>query len=595
MEKKIPVRESTITPEQIYGLRGSTQNIARTIASASSRIAVSGTAGYAAVFSAANAVGDSQHVFEDATGVGIGTTSPAALLHVYGSALVCGFALDSGASAGKVLTATDSNGNAVWSTPSGGITGAGTSGHLARWNGSSALNNSLIEDDGTDVTVSTDFALRPGATGSARTLALTPTDASQTGSTLYVDHAGTGRSAYIYRNVAGATQPVAEIYQAQASNAQNVLKVTNTGTGTAAGGIYATSVGGTAIWGESTGTGNGIYAYSNTLGGGAPLKVWNDNASSAASAFEVRQDGSGDIINATEDGTERFVVDNGGHIGVTATTGATALTVTSEHRVDNNVPHSWLYVDSFYTFCAYDSYSSNSGHAPFFLIRKARGSQASPSTVSNGDSLGGFAWRAHNGSAFQQRALILCYVDGAVSGSTVPTRMSFFTGTTGANERMRITSDGDVGIGKTTVGARLDIEASNATTGVRINQTSTGKIFACDDNATEVFSVEDGGNTYVQAGLRENVRAVTTSGTTLNTTDRHVMVDTSSIAITVTLPAVATGRRITIKDKSGAAGTRNITINRGGTSLIDGATSKTINTNYGVLDLVSDGTNWLII
>lgn len=99
----------------------------------------------------------------------------------------------------------------------------------------------------------------------------------------------------------------------------------------------------------------------------------------------------------------------------------------------------------------------------------------------------------------------------------------------------------------------------------------------------------------MQAGLRENFRAVTTSGTTLNTTDRHVMVDTSSIAITVTLPAVATGRRITIKDKSGAAGTRNITINRGGTSLIDGATSKTINTNYGVLDLVSDGTNWLII
>lgn len=63
-------------------------------------------------------------------------------------------------------------------------------------------------------------------------------------------------------------------------------------------------------------------------------------------------------------------------------------------------------------------------------------------------------------------------------------------------------------------------------------------------------------------------------------------------AITVTLPAATNfnGRRLIIKDKSGNASTNNITVS--GAQTVDGAASKTINTNYGVLRVESDGSNW---
>lgn len=68
----------------------------------------------------------------------------------------------------------------------------------------------------------------------------------------------------------------------------------------------------------------------------------------------------------------------------------------------------------------------------------------------------------------------------------------------------------------------------------------------------------------------------------------------TSAARTITLATSATedGKLIIIKDESGAAGTNNITIQGEGGETIDGAATKTINTNYGVLRVFSNGTNW---
>ena len=65
-------------------------------------------------------------------------------------------------------------------------------------------------------------------------------------------------------------------------------------------------------------------------------------------------------------------------------------------------------------------------------------------------------------------------------------------------------------------------------------------------------------------------------------------------AVTVTLPAVSSYASIVIKDSTGTAGTNAITINRAGTATIDGATSQSINSNYGSMKLICDGTNWFI-
>lgn len=76
--------------------------------------------------------------------------------------------------------------------------------------------------------------------------------------------------------------------------------------------------------------------------------------------------------------------------------------------------------------------------------------------------------------------------------------------------------------------------------------------------------------------------------------DNVILVNSSSTAVTITLPAPTNGRILKIKDSTGNAGTHNITINPHASETIDGASSKVINFNFGSVNLVSDGTNWLL-
>jgi len=78
-----------------------------------------------------------------------------------------------------------------------------------------------------------------------------------------------------------------------------------------------------------------------------------------------------------------------------------------------------------------------------------------------------------------------------------------------------------------------------------------------------------------------------------------IAVTSTAAARTITLPlanTVPAGWQITVKDESGGALTNNITIARAGSDLIEGATSNSINTNYGSRTLYSDGvSNWFLI
>lgn len=63
---------------------------------------------------------------------------------------------------------------------------------------------------------------------------------------------------------------------------------------------------------------------------------------------------------------------------------------------------------------------------------------------------------------------------------------------------------------------------------------------------------------------------------------------------TVTLASAETdsGKIIIVKDESGGAGTNNITVATEGAETIDGAATAVISTNFGVLRIYSDGTDW---
>lgn len=106
--------------------------------------------------------------------------------------------------------------------------------------------------------------------------------------------------------------------------------------------------------------------------------------------------------------------------------------------------------------------------------------------------------------------------------------------------------------------------------------------------------------TYLQGVVnmpKGQVVAVTAPGaypyTTL-ATDYVIIVDTTSARTINLVASPVTGQTYRIKDNTGSAATNNITITPAAGN-IDGAASFVINTNYGSVDLVYNGTQWNIL
>jgi len=88
---------------------------------------------------------------------------------------------------------------------------------------------------------------------------------------------------------------------------------------------------------------------------------------------------------------------------------------------------------------------------------------------------------------------------------------------------------------------------------------------------------------------------VVTSNYIALTTDYIISVGTLASSITITLPASpATGKSYIIKDANGSASAYNIIINGNG-KLIDTISTYTISTNYSAVNLVYNGTKWMIV
>lgn len=89
--------------------------------------------------------------------------------------------------------------------------------------------------------------------------------------------------------------------------------------------------------------------------------------------------------------------------------------------------------------------------------------------------------------------------------------------------------------------------------------------------------------------------ATVSSDITIDSTYSTVLVDTTSAAVTVTLPAASTctGRVYIIKRIS--AGSNNVTVDGNASETIDGATTVTLSSQWAVTRIQSNGTNWFVI
>jgi hypothetical protein len=97
-----------------------------------------------------------QAIFDDK--VGIGTTSPSQKLHVSGNARVTGAYYDSNNSAGtsgQVLSSTATGTDWVSLSEISGVDGTGTANYVAKWSDADTITDSLIYDNGTFVGIGT--------------------------------------------------------------------------------------------------------------------------------------------------------------------------------------------------------------------------------------------------------------------------------------------------------------------------------------------------------------------------------------------------------------------------------------------------------
>lgn len=139
------------------------------------------------------------------------------------------------------------------------------------------------------------------------------------------------------------------------------------------------------------------------------------------------------------------------------------------------------------------SYDSTAGGSKADLeIYRARGTETTPLKVEPGDTVGAHRFRSYDGDEFHTTATISANVTGATSDNNIPTALLFrvsdlsHTGAT-SYERMRITSQGDVGIGDSTPDAslRLDVEGQ------------VGATEYCDENGANCTSITAVGATSI--------------------------------------------------------------------------------------------------
>ena len=110
------------------------------------------------------------------------------------------------------------------------------------------------------------------------------------------------------------------------------------------------------------------------------------------------------------------------------------------------------------------------------------------------------------------------------------------------------------------------------------------------------YLIDLAGNALTLGTSKIKVRVPTSSPVTVLSTDAAILSNLSSAGpVTFNLPTGITNQYYIIGDAKGDAATNNITINTSSSQTIDGASSYTINWNWGAVGLLFNGTQWSIL
>ena len=148
-----------------------------------------------------------------------------------------------------------------------------------------------------------------------------------------------------------------------------------------------------------------------------------------------------------------------------------------------------------------------------FKMYKARGIEASPDAVVNGDKVGSLNFAAYDGDSYGFSARVECIVDGAVSDGVTPLRLSFTTSPTGSAgrvERLIIRANGNIETAKsmfTTLGGYA-IKLTNKT-GVTTVKGQLVKADTINDDAVVLTGTNDDEcfGVFLDSGIAPNTEA----------------------------------------------------------------------------------------
>ena len=257
---------------------------------------------------------------------------------------------------------------------------------------------------------------------------------------------------------------------------------------------------------DETGSGALVFGTSPTIttptiSGAATITV----ASGTTVPLTITNDGTGNsfVVNDVTSDTTPFIIDASGNTGI-------GITPTSKlHIYDATSAQAFLTSDASSSIILRQNSTDTSGAITYF--DKQRGTNASPTVVSNGDTLGTLSFRGYDRSTRSTGAIIQAIVDAAPGVSDMPTKLSFQTSADGSNaptERMRIDSSGNTTINSIAAGTTSTATVGAGYMGLPQNSTTTGAytVAAADagkhiySTATRTITIDSNANLALPIG-----------------------------------------------------------------------------------------------
>ncbi|WP_157684740.1 beta strand repeat-containing protein [Bdellovibrio bacteriovorus] len=437
--------------------------------------------------------------------VGIGTTSPTSALDVNGVVRIRGGT----PGAGKVLTASDANGNATWVTPTAG--GSGTVTSVAAGTG---LTGGTITTTGTlAVNVGTGANQIPQLDGSGKLLAaVLPTDLVTTSTTLGDDLSGSLPNPKVVRvqgRAVASTAPADGQVMLWDTNTWKpeyvrMQDIRNAWGGTQMIPSTACTASETMAWSVVTDrfTCQSIGSLNASTITGGVLATGRLGTGTADATTYLRGDGTWQSISSSEtdpkvganttnylskwNGTALVasaVSESSGSVGIGTASPSQKLHVRSanasdEIRIENT--SSSAARNPRVAIVNYQGAVAGSGGFPETRFVNLRGTSASASATTSGDMLGIMSFYGMGATDWVQGAKISVGTEETFTDGTAASYMTFATTSSGAassTEKIRITASGNVGVGTTSPGAKLEVAGQVKITG---GSPGNGKVLTSD-------------------------------------------------------------------------------------------------------------------